>query len=40
MLVALVMMNYHFVGDVIAGSFVGAIVGYYAAMLSSLDAKR
>ena len=31
MLVALVAMNYHFVGDVIAGSVLGGIVGAYAA---------
>jgi membrane-associated phospholipid phosphatase len=36
MLVALVGMNYHFVGDVIAGSTLGAIVGTYAVKLSSL----
>jgi hypothetical protein len=24
-------MNYHFVGDVVAGGFVGAIVGVYVA---------
>lgn len=33
MLVALVAMNYHFVGDVIAGSVLGGIVGAYAAAL-------
>ena len=36
MLIALVGMNYHFVGDVIAGSVLGAIVGYWATRLSSL----
>lgn len=36
MLVALIGMNYHFVGDVIAGSVLGAIVGTWAARLSSL----
>lgn len=30
MLAALVAMNYHFVGDVVAGSVLGAIVGAYA----------
>jgi membrane-associated phospholipid phosphatase len=29
--IGLIGMNYHFVGDVIAGGFVGAIVGVYAA---------
>ena len=33
MLVALVGMDYHFVGDVIAGSTLGAIVGTYAVAL-------
>ena len=33
MLIALVAMNYHFVGDVIAGSVLGAIVGAWAARL-------
>ena len=37
MLVALVAMNYHFVGDVIAGCVVGGIVGVWAARLGSLD---
>jgi membrane-associated phospholipid phosphatase len=36
MLVALVGMNYHFVGDVIAGSVVGGIVGAWAARLANL----
>ena len=36
MLVALVAMNYHFLGDVIAGSVLGAIVGTYAVTLSRL----
>jgi membrane-associated phospholipid phosphatase len=40
MLVALVGMDYHFVGDVIAGSVLGAIVGCWAALLSSLDLGR
>jgi len=39
MLVALVAMNYHFVGDVIAGSVLGAIVGAYATALASLNLK-
>jgi membrane-associated phospholipid phosphatase len=30
-------MNYHFVSDVIAGSFVGGIVGMYAACFAGLD---
>jgi membrane-associated phospholipid phosphatase len=34
MLIALVGMNYHFVGDVIAGSVLGAIVGTYSATLA------
>ena len=37
MLLALVGMDYHFVGDVIAGSVLGAIVGAWAARLSSTD---
>jgi membrane-associated phospholipid phosphatase len=40
MLVALVGMDYHFVGDVIAGSTLGAIVGAWAARLSSHDLER
>jgi membrane-associated phospholipid phosphatase len=36
MLVSLVAMDYHFVGDVIAGSFLGGIVGTYAAHLAEL----
>jgi len=36
LLVALIMMNYHFVGDVIAGSFLGAIVGSYCSLLANL----
>jgi membrane-associated phospholipid phosphatase len=39
MLGALVGMNYHFVGDVVAGSSLGAIVGAWAARLSSLDSE-
>ena len=38
MLVSLVAMNYHFVGDVVAGSFVGAIVAAYAVRLAQLNA--
>jgi len=34
MLIALIAMNYHFVGDVIAGSILGAIVGAWATRLS------
>jgi membrane-associated phospholipid phosphatase len=37
MLIALVGMDYHFVGDVIAGSVLGAIVGTYAVALGGLD---
>lgn len=37
MLVSLVAMNYHFVGDVIAGSMLGAIVAMYAAHLARLQ---
>jgi membrane-associated phospholipid phosphatase len=37
MLVALVGMDYHFVGDVIAGSTLGGIVGGWAAGLSALN---
>jgi membrane-associated phospholipid phosphatase len=36
MLTALVAMNYHFVGDVIAGSVLGAIVGAWATALSDV----
>ena len=39
MLVALIGMDYHFVGDVIAGSTLGAIVGSWAARLSLLDSE-
>ena len=38
MLIALVGMNYHFVGDVIAGSVLGGIVGAWAACIARLDA--
>jgi membrane-associated phospholipid phosphatase len=37
MLVSLVAMNYHFVGDVIAGSILGAIIATYAAYLARLQ---
>jgi membrane-associated phospholipid phosphatase len=37
MCIALVAMNYHFVGDVIAGSVLGGTVGAYAARLSGLS---
>jgi membrane-associated phospholipid phosphatase len=37
MLMALVGMNYHFVGDVVAGSVLGAIVGAWAARLSRIE---
>ena len=36
MLLSLIGMNYHFVGDVIAGSFLGGLVGYYASLLGQL----
>jgi membrane-associated phospholipid phosphatase len=35
--VGLIGMNYHFVGDVIAGGFVGGIVGMYVAYFFGLD---
>lgn len=37
MLVALVGMDYHFVGDVVAGSTLGGIVGAYAVALGRID---
>src|SRR5881396_2611474 len=37
MLLSLVAMNYHFVGDVIAGSVLGAIIAMYAAYLARLQ---
>jgi len=37
MLVSLVLMNYHFVSDVIAGSVLGAIIAIYAAHLARLQ---
>ena len=36
MLVSLVAMNYHFVGDVVAGATVGPIVAAYAVKLAGL----
>jgi membrane-associated phospholipid phosphatase len=38
--VALVGMNYHFVSDVIAGAFLGALVGSAAAALAGLKERR
>lgn len=40
MLVSLVVMNYHFVGDVVAGSVLGAIVAAYAADLAGIRGLR
>jgi len=37
MLVSLVATNYHFVGDVIAGSLLGGIIAVYAAHLARLQ---
>jgi membrane-associated phospholipid phosphatase len=37
MLVSLVAMNYHFVGDVIAGSVLGGLVGMYATHIGRLS---
>jgi membrane-associated phospholipid phosphatase len=43
MIIALVAMNYHFVGDVVAGSVIGALVGVWASELgvvgAAVDAK-
>jgi len=36
MLLSLVLMNYHFVSDVIAGSLLGALVATYAVHLARL----
>jgi hypothetical protein len=36
LLLPLVAMNYHFVGDVVAGCFVGGIVGAYSARLGGI----
>ena len=38
MLVSVVSMNYHFVGDVVAGGCLGGIVGAYAAQIANLEA--
>jgi membrane-associated phospholipid phosphatase len=40
MLVALVAMDYHFVGDVVAGSVLGAIVGVWAVHLCQTNKKN
>jgi membrane-associated phospholipid phosphatase len=40
MLVSLVALNYHFVGDVIAGSVLGGIVATYATHLAQLRPNR
>lgn len=40
MLFALVGMNYHFVGDVVAGAFLGGVVGTYTAALGGLDRSK
>ena len=37
MLLSLVLMNYHFVGDVIAGGFLGGIIAAYAVHLAKLQ---
>jgi membrane-associated phospholipid phosphatase len=37
MLVSLVAMNYHFVGDVVAGGCLGGIVGAFAARMADLE---
>jgi hypothetical protein len=37
MIIALVAMNYHFVGDTVAGSVLGGIVGVWAVRLSELS---
>jgi len=34
---ALILMNYHFVSDVIAGSFIGSLVGVYTARLCGIE---
>jgi hypothetical protein len=36
MLLSLVLMNYHFVGDLIAGGFLGGIIAAYAVHLAKL----
>jgi membrane-associated phospholipid phosphatase len=40
MLVSLVAMNYHFVGDVVAGSVLGGIVAAYAVRLANLHVTK
>ena len=37
MLVSLVAMNYHFVGDVVAGSALGGIIAAYATHFAGLN---
>lgn len=37
--VGLLGMNYHFVGDVVAGTFIGAIVGVYTTCLLKVDSR-
>jgi membrane-associated phospholipid phosphatase len=37
MLLSLVLMNYHFVGDVIAGAFLGGIMAVYAVHVARLQ---
>ena len=37
MLLSLVLVNYHFVGDVIAGGFLGGIIAAYAVHLAKLQ---
>ena len=37
LLLSLVLMNYHFVSDVIAGSVLGAMIATYAAHLARLQ---
>lgn len=36
--VGLLGMNYHFVGDIIAGGFLGALTAYYTAKISGIEA--
>jgi membrane-associated phospholipid phosphatase len=40
LLVALVAMNYHFVGDVVAGTTLGALIGTWAVRLSQVSTVR
>lgn len=40
MLLSLVAMNYHFVGDVVAGSALGAIIAVYATHFAGLSTRR